>query len=254
MHDHTSPDLSREVSADKDSRERAMNCDLQKIFGAHRNPDINPHYIERADRNRFAARELQKTEVRKILNLGGGGARHLKASLPHNDIDVFEIDIQGDCDLKVNLDALTRLPFTDQSFDVTCAFDVLEHLENFHLLHEEMLRVSKDYVLISLPNSTTEIVFNLLRNKPKIDRPSHEGVFSKFYGLPLEYPSDRHRWWIYFEDIVRFYYYFSLKHELSLEFWTPRLSFRKGLFKTIFGARIYYSFFCPHVWIKISRK
>jgi SAM-dependent methyltransferase len=254
MHTDMKPNTKQETQIDEEIYQRVLRCDLLQVFQTHRNPSINPYYIDRADRNRFAAEQLQRTHVKRILNLGGGGARHLQASLSNSEIEVYEVDIQGNCDLRVNLDTLPNLPFGDQSFDVACAFDVLEHLENFHLLNEEMFRVAKDYVLISLPNSAAEVFYDVLRNRPQKHPDLGRGTFSKFYGLPLRPPTDRHRWWIYFQDIIRFYFYFSLKHDASLEFWTPSLNIKKSLFKSIFGAHIYYSFFCPVVWIKISKK
>jgi hypothetical protein len=233
---------------------RVLGSDLLRVFESHRNPEIDPHYIERADRNRFAAAQLRRTQPKRILNLGGGGRRHLQASLGSTETQVYEIDIQGDCDLRVNLDTLPGLPFESGSFDVVCAFDVLEHLENFHLLNEEMFRVANDYVLISLPNSAAEVFYDVFRNRPQRQPDLDRGTFSQFYGLPLRPPSDRHRWWLYFQDIVRFYYSFSLHHDCSLEFWTPKLNFKKTVFKSIFGSHLYYSFFCPFVWIKLGKR
>lgn len=244
----------QEPQFDEEIYQRVLRCDLLQVFNTHRNPSVTPYYIDREDRNRFAAEQLQRTQVKRILNLGGGGARHLQASLSNNEIEVYEIDIQGDCDLKVNLDMLPDLPFQDSSFDVACAFDVLEHLEHFHLLNEEMFRVAKDYVLISLPNSAAEVFYDFLRNRPQKHPDLDRGTFSQFYGLPLRPPTDRHRWWIYFHDIIRFYFYFSQEHDASLEFWTPRLDIKKSLFKSIFGSHIYHSFFCPFVWVKISKQ
>lgn len=252
MHTDLKRDTMQEL--DEEIYQRVLHCDLLQVFKTHHNPSIDPYYIDRADRNRFAAGQIQRTQAKRILNLGGGGARHLQASLSNNEIEVYEVDTQGDCDLRINLDALSDLPFDDSAFDVVCAFDVLEHLEKFHLLNEEMFRVAKDYVLISLPNSAAEISYDFLRNRPQQHSDLERGTFSKYYGLPLRPPTDRHRWWMYFHDIVRFYFYFALKHEASLEFWTPRLSIKKRLVKSLVGAHIYYSFFCPFVWIKIGKQ
>ena len=230
-----------------------LDSDLIKVYESHHNNSIDAHYLDRPDRNRFAAEQLGTSKVKSILNLGGGGARHLQESLANETISVYEVDMQGDCDLKTNLDELDRLPFDDNSFDVVCAFDLLEHVENFHFLNDEMLRVAKDYVLISLPNCGAEIFYNPLRNNPQTEPDFDRGTFSKFAGLPLKIPSDRHRWWIYFQDIIRFYYYLSIIRGVSLEFWTPRLNVKKKLFKAIFSSHIYHTFFCTHVWIKLSK-
>lgn len=242
------------LDIDKNAFEKALNSDLLNIFYGRSNKDINPYYLNRSERNIFAATELEKYPIKTILNLGGGGNRHLQTSLSSAEITVHEIDIQGDCDLHANLDDLARLPFDDASFDVTCAFDVLEHLENFHLINEEIYRVAKDFVLISLPNSTCEIFIDVIRNRPTNKSDENRGTFSKFYGLPPIPPNDRHRWWLYFQDIIRFYYYFSLKHKTTIEFWTPALNVKKRIFKRLFGAHLYYTFFCSHVWVKIEKR
>lgn len=241
------------VEINQDIYDHVLASDLMDVFNSYNNNNINPYYLERAGRNEFAARQLNRYNVKKILNLGGGGCRHLKNSLNNDDINVYEVDLQGDCDLRVDIDSLSALPFDNCSFDVVCAFDVLEHLENFHLINEEMFRVAKDFVLISLPNSSCEIFFDVLFNRPQKERDMNRGVYSKFYGLPLVSPVDRHRWWIYFFDVIRYYYCFSLKNNAKIEFWTLKLNFKRKLFKFIFGARLYYTFFSPHIWIKITK-
>ena len=80
---------------------------------------------------------------------------------------------------------------------------MLEHLETFHFLIKEMIRVSKKDVLISLPNSASEIPYVIFGRIPN-ENNKKKGVYSKYYGLPIEYQLDRHRWWIYLEDTVRF--------------------------------------------------
>jgi hypothetical protein len=230
-----------------------FSCNLLEVFEKHRNADVDPYYLDRAGRNVFAASQLTSTYISSILNLGGGGRRHLEKSLGSSNTKVYEVDMQGECDLLANLDELPALPFEDSSFDVVCAFDVLEHLENYHLINEEIFRVAKDYVLISLPNSASEVFYAPFRNRPPEESDINCGVFSKFYGLPLTPPEDRHRWWLYFQDIVRYYYYFSKKHKADLEFWTPRLGFKKRIFKAVLGSHLYHTFFCQHVWVKLKK-
>jgi len=61
-----------------------------------------------------------------------------------------------------------------------CAMDVLEHLESFHLIVEEMVRCMAKTCLISLPNSAAEIA-GIVLNKSKFQKKSHQGYFSKPY-------------------------------------------------------------------------
>jgi hypothetical protein len=216
------------------------------------NRNVNARYESREDRNRFAAEQIQRFGVSSILNIGGGGKRHLSSHLGQA-YKVFEIDIVGDCDLKLNLDQTDRLPFEDNAFDLCCAFDVLEHLEQFHLLNDELYRVSSSDVLISLPNSAAEIFPNVMRNRPQRRPDLNRGAFSKFYGLPLKQPYDRHRWWIYFQDIVRFYYYFAQKNQCQLEFWTVTPGSKGHLVKLLAGHHVYNTFFLEHIWIKLTK-
>jgi SAM-dependent methyltransferase len=249
----TNTDMNNNAKSPDEIYRRVLDSDLMRVFTTHHNSSVDPFYVDRGDRNRFAAGQIKRTAAKRILNLGGGGRRHLAASLSDSSMDVYEIDMQGDCDLQVNIDRLSKLPFDDNFFDAACAFDVLEHLENFHLLNEEMYRVAKDYVLISLPNSAAEIFYDPFRNRPQTTADFNRGVYSIFYGLPLYPPDDRHRWWMYFQDIIRYYFHFSLRHNASLEFWTPQLNLKKTLFTSLFGSHLYYTYFCPFVWVKLSK-
>lgn len=243
-----------QTAIDEDVYEAVLKAKLIDVFELCRNDSVDPFYLDRMGRNEFAATQLKKSpSVTKILNIGGGGQRHLAACLNDARITVTEVDIQGDCDLKINLDTIAELPYEDESFDVVCAFDVLEHLESFHLINDEMFRVAKDFVLISLPNSAAEIFYDVLWGRAQKEQNINRGVFSKFYGLPLKTPDDRHRWWLYFHDIIRFYFLFSLEKSVKVEYWIPTLNFKKRLFRTVFGKHIYYTFFCPTVWIKIYK-
>lgn len=229
-----------------------LESNIMNEFKKKHNRTVDAGYTDREDRNRFASEQMVKLGGRKILNLGGGGERHLSAQLP-GDYQVYEVDIVGDCDLKLNLDKTDSLPFEDKSFDISCAFDVLEHLESFHLMNEEMYRVSRSFVLLSLPISSYEIYHNVLKNKPQKRPDLNRGIFSKYYGLPLVVPEDRHRWWLYFGDIVRYYTWFSRLKNTKVEFWVPLPRGKMGLLKKLIGGHLYYTFFCPHVWVLIER-
>jgi 2-polyprenyl-3-methyl-5-hydroxy-6-metoxy-1,4-benzoquinol methylase len=49
-----------------------------------------------------------------------------------------------------------KTPFANNQFDVVTCIDVLEHVEDYHRFLEELLRISKKYVLISTPNQRPE--------------------------------------------------------------------------------------------------
>jgi hypothetical protein len=230
------------------------DLDLIGEFEKRYNKDIAPIYEDRDTRNLWAASVLNGMPGATILNLGGGGERHLEKYLDSR-WRVHELDITGDCDTKLNLDGIDRLPFADNSFDICCAFDVLEHLENFHLIADEIYRVSKSTLLISLPNSALEIP-SIFRNVRAYDDPLENGVYSKYYGIPLAPPKDRHRWWMTFEDIVRFFLCFENEKGCTTEFFVPDKgsSLKRSLFTFIAGERLYMTLFCSTVWIRIEKR
>ena len=215
--------------------------------------NINPNFRNRKERNEFVSKYLLDN-CKTILNIGGGGKRHLESSINNNYVKVFEIDITGDCDSIVDLDKVKKLDFNSESFEVCCAFDVLEHLEQFHLILDEMIRIAKNEVLISLPISSAEIYSVIKNKKNNTDRLRREerGVYSKFYGLPLSKPKDRHRWWLYFDDIIEYFLALEHKNKCKVEFIVPHPKKINGKIIRILTPRIYYNFFCRDVFIKIT--
>jgi len=241
------------IDYENDERYLALlRADLVAEFERRLDTGVDVVYRNREDRNRFAASYIKRIGATRILNLGGGGRRHLAGKLG-DGYAVFEADMVGDCDLNTDLDEIERLPFGDGHFELSCAFDVLEHLENFHLVNRELYRVASKGMLISLPNAAPAILSEVLPNRSQTIPNVHHGVYTKFYGLPLERPRDRHRWWLFFQDIVRFYIWFAANNGCEVTFAVPRPSIaRKILAKTI-GKRLYYTFFCPYVWIWLRK-
>lgn len=54
--------------------------------------------------------------------------------------------------LNIKQGDIYKLPFKNNSFDLVVCTEVLEHLENPKKAYRELLRVSRKYVLISVPN------------------------------------------------------------------------------------------------------
>ncbi|WP_156777543.1 hypothetical protein [Synechococcus sp. RS9916] len=214
-------------------------------------------YGSREERNLSASQFIRSfvlSDSGSILNIGGGGKRHLSQSLP-NSYDVFEVDIQGDCDLLFNLDS-GPLPSEIGSFDLCCAFDVLEHLENFHSVLEDLYSFSKRSILITLPVATGEVFSNSFY-RPFFARDcSENGFYNKYYGLPLQPPADRHRWFLTFADIVRYFLDFEERHSCKVNFAVPfssRNTLKKKFFYKILGPLRASEVFVPYVWIWIKK-
>lgn len=58
-----------------------------------------------------------------------------------------------------------KLPYKDNSFDLVVCTEVLEHLDAPSKILKEILRVSKKYLLISVPNEPFFMLSNFLRGK-----------------------------------------------------------------------------------------
>jgi 2-polyprenyl-3-methyl-5-hydroxy-6-metoxy-1,4-benzoquinol methylase len=110
------------------------------------------------------------------------------------------IDIGGNPDQVVNLEA-GPLPFPDRAFDTVLCLDVLEHIETIHTIFDELCRVAREAVIVSLPNAYADFYDMLQR------RDYQPGQPLKFYGLPLEKPQDRHKWFFSLQEAERFIRY-----------------------------------------------
>ena len=156
-------------------------------------------FSDRKSRNELITEYLVQQKISQILNIGGGGSRYLS----HPMLDVFEVDIQGDNDLTIDLEKLSVLPFKDSSFEAVTCLDSLEHLNNFHLIFEESLRISRKGLLVTLPNSTRDVMSLVKRDTRYLNYPDR-GSMTKYYGLPLVADVDRHKWFIMGIDVLRF--------------------------------------------------
>jgi ubiquinone/menaquinone biosynthesis C-methylase UbiE len=68
-------------------------------------------------------------------------------------------------DLAISKASIYELPFKKSSFDLVICSEVLEHLENPDTAIAEITRVSKKYVLVSVPNEPYFQIANFLRGK-----------------------------------------------------------------------------------------
>lgn len=225
---------------------------FKDFFFDHLDHNILPAYSDRETRNRFLGDFIQsKLEQGRVLNIGGGGERYLEQYLGSN-ITVTEIDIQGDCDFKVDLEKVENLDFVGEDpYDLVCATDVLEHLENFHLILSEMIRVSKKYILISLPNGLPEAINAFVLGAAGTNR-DDQGASSKFYGLPLIPPVDRHKWWFSWADVARLMQVVCERENLQPVFFIRKQSLKSRVLQYIMPTR-YYILLCPTYWILLEK-
>ena len=148
-------------------------------------------FNKRTDRSIYIAGRFKKYLTESLLDVGCDKAV-LKGLL--EGVDYTGIDVGGTPDIKIDLENTNKLPFEDSAFHTTICSDVLEHLDNLHAVFSELVRVTKKYLIISLPN-------NWNHARPPIER----GIGSfMHYGLPSARPVDRHKWFFSFLEALDF--------------------------------------------------
>lgn len=97
--------------------------------------------------------EVLKLEPKSILEVGVGDGVFKNYIKENTDVSYTNIDVADDLHPDV-VGSVTKIPFEDKSFDVVCAFEVLEHLpfEQFEVALKELARVSRRAVVLSLPH------------------------------------------------------------------------------------------------------
>lgn len=104
-------------------------------------------------------KKIQKTEPLKILN--AGAATGATSVMLKTYGEVLSLEYDKDCseflseilNEEVSNDSLTDLPFSEKSYDLVCAFDVIEHIEDDDKAIKEIYRVLNDsgHVYLTVP-------------------------------------------------------------------------------------------------------
>jgi SAM-dependent methyltransferase len=99
--------------------------------------------------------EIIKLNPNSVLEIGpDNGIFKEMAKTFGIDVDTLDIDSELNPDFLAPAD---NMPFDENTYDVVCAFQMLEHVP-FDLslkIFQEMCRVSSKYIIISLPNDLT---------------------------------------------------------------------------------------------------
>ncbi|MBY9006444.1 MAG: methyltransferase domain-containing protein [Candidatus Lokiarchaeota archaeon] len=208
-------------------------------------------FSSREERAKFTSILYKKYLVNSVLDVGCSD-KALKKWLS-DDITYMGVDIAGDPDLKVNLEKENLQMFNDNTFQTVVCTEVLEHIENIHEIFDELCRVSNKYIIISLPNNWVNFKFSLISGKNE----------QKFYGLPVEKPLDRHKWFFNYDQALNFIKFgarknnFNIKHKFSLPIIQNNFKFQ--IFNLFF--KLYYknqfrtnNLFVSSLWVLLEKK
>lgn len=108
----------------------------------------------------YQIREVLKNSPSTVLEVGTGDGI-LKNYLVTNTSIVYKnLDIAEDLNPDV-LGSVENIPLPENSFDLVCAFEILEHLpfDKFETSLKELFRVSKKDIIISLPHFGPPVKF-----------------------------------------------------------------------------------------------
>ncbi|MHB0998692.1 MAG: class I SAM-dependent methyltransferase [Armatimonadota bacterium] len=150
-------------------------------------------FSDRMKRITYISDKFSKYLSESILDVGCD-VRSLRKYL-NDEIRYVGIDAGGNPDIKINLETIDRLPFNDGEFHTVVCADVLEHLDNLHFIFSELVRITSRYMVISLPN-------NWVNLRQPIERGKGSAVY---YGLPVEPPADRHKWFFSLTEAYNFF-------------------------------------------------
>lgn len=107
-------------------------------------------------------KEVLALNPTSVLEVGVGDCMFGSFIKNNTAVSYTSIDIAEDLRPDV-VGSILELPFADKSFDVVCAFEVLEHLpfEQFDRALAELARVARTHVVISVPHFGPMISFSL---------------------------------------------------------------------------------------------
>ena len=117
-------------------------------------------YTDRETKARYIYLKYASVLRGQILDVGADEC-HLKQHLEGN-ASYLGIGLGGNPDIQVDLEK-EPIPFDDSFFNCVLCTDVLEHLENIHAVFDELCRVSRRWVVISLPSPWREF-YSMLKN------------------------------------------------------------------------------------------
>jgi len=153
-------------------------------------------YTSRKDKPEYVWRRYGQILKGRILDVGADecGLRNL---LPAGT-EYIGIGLGDSVDVEIDLEK-QKLPYEENSFDTVLCLDVLEHLDNIHEVFDQLCKITRKYLIVSLPNPWVAFTSML-----RIGYYKHTELPMKFHNLPVDPPADRHKWFYGLHEAERF--------------------------------------------------
>lgn len=149
--------------------------------------------------------DLLQARTGTLLDVGARD-RILSRLLDLQALAYYSADLGPGHDYQLDLEG--KLSLADHSFDYVVALDVLEHVEHIHQAFHELTRITRQRLIIALPNMAT-----LPRRWSFLWRGN---LGTHKYDLLPEHQGDRHRWLTVYSQINAFVKGSAAQTELTL--------------------------------------
>lgn len=182
-------------------------------------------YANRAGRAEFIIREYGKYLGHSLLDIGGG--RGLLKKLYHGNY--VNVDKNGNADYILDLEKIKQVPFNNQSFDTIVCTDVFEHLENIHFIFDEICRIARNTIIISLPNGWINVWEIVGGPKRQISKNRRKRLSDLWWTLQVKPLDTRHKWFYSLWEANELIKYRAKKMDFEIIEYNPHIVVTKRL-------------------------
>ena len=167
------------TSETKEVLEKGFNRAVDNIYVAHqpiygfRTPYASTSHISRYIIIKSILNVLNKYTFSNFIDIGGaeGFTAHLVKTL--FNVKVHSTDLsENACKMAKSIFGIEatacdihNLPFSENEFDVVLCSETLEHVTNYQGAIDELVRITKNLLIITVPHETPEMVAETIRNK-----------------------------------------------------------------------------------------
>lgn len=202
-------------------------------------------FRELEERTAFVVRRFSRYLQESVLDVGCYEAP-MRRML--NGVRYYGIDITGAPDVQFDLDSGQPLPVADRSYRCVVCVEVLEHLDHLHTMFGELVRASSEYLIVSLPNPWRDARRMIERGKGQ----------PALYGLPLERPIDRHKWFFNFTEAHDYLIHAAKTHGVEILEMFATEQHRPAIVRAVRRLRYpgerYFNRYVQTVWTVMRRR